>query len=42
MSKSATYSEGIAIFTKTKGGLMADVSVGRQKMKCTAFKKYYI
>ncbi|MBL7472902.1 lipid-binding SYLF domain-containing protein [Robertkochia sediminum] len=34
----ANYSEGVAIVTHTKGGLMADVSVGGQKFKFKPFK----
>ncbi|WP_435132506.1 YSC84-related protein [Formosa sp. A9] len=37
-SFNAKYSEGVAVFTQTKGGLMADVSVGGQKFKFDAFK----
>ncbi|MBP1841106.1 YSC84-related protein [Formosa algae] len=36
-SFNAKYSEGVAVFTQTKGGLMADVSVGGQKFKYEAF-----
>ena len=37
-SFNAKYSEGVAVFTQTKGGLMADASVGGQKFKYTPFK----
>ncbi|WP_038528689.1 lipid-binding SYLF domain-containing protein [Formosa agariphila] len=37
-SFNAKYSEGVAVFTQTKGGLMADISVGGQKFKYKAFK----
>jgi lipid-binding SYLF domain-containing protein len=30
---SSSYSEGVAVFVQTKGGLMADASVGGQKFK---------
>lgn len=32
------YSEGVAVVTHSKGGLMADVSVGGQKFKYTPFE----
>ena len=32
-SASAKYKEGVAVFTATKGGLMAEASVGGQKFK---------
>jgi lipid-binding SYLF domain-containing protein len=34
---SANYSEGVAVFNRTKGGLMAEAAVGGQKF---SFKKY--
>jgi len=34
---SAKYKEGVAVFTATKGGLMAEASVGGQKFSYTAF-----
>ncbi|TRZ43113.1 YSC84-related protein [Robertkochia solimangrovi] len=37
-SVNAKYSEGVAVFTHTKGGLMAEASVGGQKFKYKAFK----
>ncbi|MHA7944392.1 lipid-binding SYLF domain-containing protein [Formosa sp. 3Alg 14/1] len=37
-SFNAKYSEGVAVFTQTKGGLMADASVGGQKFKFKPFK----
>lgn len=37
-SKRSGYSEGVAVFTHTKGGLMAEVSVGGQKFKFKPFK----
>lgn len=37
-SYSPAYSEGVAVVTHSKGGLMADVSVGGQKFKYTPFK----
>ncbi|ETN93905.1 lipid-binding SYLF domain-containing protein [Zhouia amylolytica] len=38
-SVDAKYSEGVAVFTHTKGGLMAEASVGGQKFKYKAFKE---
>jgi lipid-binding SYLF domain-containing protein len=37
-SKNANYNDGVVIFTFTKGGLMADASVGGQKFEYHAFK----
>ncbi|MDW5288596.1 lipid-binding SYLF domain-containing protein [Formosa sp. PL04] len=37
-SFNAKYANGVAAFTQTKGGLMADASVGGQKFKFKAFK----
>ncbi|MGJ5640878.1 YSC84-related protein [Formosa sp. S-31] len=39
-SFNAKYTEGVAVFTQTKGGLMADVSVGGQKFNFEAFDEY--
>ncbi|MFB9052314.1 YSC84-related protein [Formosa undariae] len=36
-SFNAKYSEGVAVFTQTKGGLMADASVGGQKFHYKPF-----
>jgi lipid-binding SYLF domain-containing protein len=36
-SASAKYKEGVAVFTATKGGLMAEASVGGQKFKYEPF-----
>ena len=33
------YSEGVAVVTHSKGGLMADVSIGGQKFKYTPFEE---
>lgn len=38
-SYSPAYSEGVAVVTHSKGGLMADVSVGGQKFKYTPFEQ---
>ncbi len=38
-SANAKYTDGVMIFTQTKGGLMAEVSVGGQKFK---YKKFLI
>jgi lipid-binding SYLF domain-containing protein len=37
-SKDAKYTDGVAVFTQSKKGLMADVSVGGQKFKYTPKK----
>jgi len=37
-SKDAKYTDGVAVFTQAKKGLMADVSVGGQKFKYTPKK----
>jgi lipid-binding SYLF domain-containing protein len=37
-ARNADYKSGVAVFVKTKGGLMADVSVGGQKFSFTPFK----
>lgn len=34
-----SYEDGVAIFTSTKGGLMAEVSIGGQKFKYTPLNK---
>ncbi|MES2773240.1 MAG: YSC84-related protein [Bacteroidota bacterium] len=36
-SANAKYSDGVLIFTQTRGGLMAEASVGGQKFTYTAF-----
>ena len=36
-SANAKYADGVLIFTQTRGGLMAEASVGGQKFKYTAF-----
>ena len=38
ISKDMKYKDGVAVFTYTKGGLMADASVGGQKFKFKPFK----
>ncbi|MCF1191864.1 lipid-binding SYLF domain-containing protein [Mangrovimonas sp. AS39] len=37
VSLDAKYTDGVAVFTHTKGGLMAEVSVGGQKFKYEPF-----
>lgn len=37
-SVNAQYTDGVAVFTHSKGGLMAEASVGGQKFKYKAFK----
>ncbi len=36
-SANAKYADGVLIFTQTRGGLMAEASIGGQKFKYTAF-----
>jgi lipid-binding SYLF domain-containing protein len=38
ISKDMKYKDGVAVFTYTKGGLMADASVGGQKFKFKPFE----
>lgn len=38
VSQNADYDDGVAIFTYTKGGLMASASVGGQKFSYNSFK----
>lgn len=38
VSQNADYDNGVAIFTYTKGGLMADASVGGQKFSYSSFE----
>ncbi len=37
VSLDAKYTDGVAVFTQTKGGLMAEVSIGGQKFKYKPF-----
>lgn len=39
VSENLAYSDGVAVFTKTRGGLMFEAALGGQKMKFKPYKK---